>query len=134
MKLVLLLLLPVASLAQIPVKSNAIQVSGVTFVEACNKLLDMGYTLEKKDGELQTAKTEQKEFINSWSAEHRILIRVKDTTLYITGTVTAPRGGGLINDEKIFYAKAKKSLTSVAFMYLNEFALSFGKPIQYLKQ
>lgn len=131
----ILLLLPVFSLAQIPVKSNAIKVNGVGFMEACTRLLDMGYLIDKKDNDLMTAQTTYKHYVNSYNAEHKIFIRVVDSVLTVSGLCRAPAGtGGLLNDEKLWWAKAKKSLASVGFSYLDAYALSFGKPVEYLKQ
>lgn len=135
MKIIVLLLLPVFSLAQIPVKSNTIKVTGVGFLQACTKLLDMGYLIDKKDNDLMTAQTTYKQYINSYNAEHKIFIRVVDSVLTVTGLCRAPSGnGGLLNDERLWWAKAKKSLASVGFSYLDQYALSFGRPVEYVKQ
>lgn len=135
MKFLLFLLLPLASYCQPTIKSSTIKVDSVTFLDACNKLLDLGYQIEKKDNDLQTASTEYRQFANSYNAEYKIIIRVKDSVLTVTGVLRAPSGtGALFNDEKIYLAKAKKSPVSIAFGYLDAFAKSFNKPVEYLNQ
>lgn len=135
MKTLLFLLIPMAVFGQPPVKSNAIKVSGVGFMEACNKLLDLGYGIEKKDNELQTASTEWKEYKTAWNAEYTIRIRVTDSVLTITGFVTAPpKTGELIKDNRLSHEKPKKHMYTVGFAYLDAYAKSFSKPVEYLKQ
>ncbi len=122
---------------EIPKKANTIIVHGVTFSEVCNALLDSGYNIDKKDNDLQTVRTEAKQYPKYWNATYIIDIRVKDSIAYISGKLTAPPQGGLFNNEPIFYQTKKdgvpypKSLFTVAFIWMNNIALSFNKPVEY---
>lgn len=139
--LILLCLCPWFIFAQtIPKDANIIVVKNVSFLEVCNTLLDSGYTIRKKDNELQTASTEDKEYPKLWNATYVINIRVKDSVLYISGTITAPPGGGLFKNEPISNQTNKKGITQqkslfgYAFLVLNNFALGFKKDVSYLKK
>jgi hypothetical protein len=119
---------------------NTIKVDGVEFLQVCNALLDAGYVIEKKDNELQTAKTELKIYPKYWNAYYSIVIRIKDSSALITAFVTGPgKTGGLFNDDQVEYIVTKKgkpqdkSLYGFAFSIIKEFALSFKKPVEYLK-
>lgn len=143
-----LLLMPIISIGQtqaIPSKANQIIVKGVTFAELCSKLLDAGYLIEKKDTDLQTVKTEPKIYPKGWNAAYKIYARVKDTSIYISATLTAPWSQALTGsvkdplwrDDPSYHHTNKKgvthtkSLVGMPFMWANEFALSFGKPVEY---
>lgn len=135
---VLLILLPFIVKAQsIPKDANVIVVKKVGFLEVCNALLDSGYTISKKDNELQTVSTESKNYPKLWNATYKINIRVKDSTAYISGTVTAPPGGGLYVNEPLFNHTNRKGVTfpksmfGYPFLLLNDFAQSFKKEISY---
>lgn len=140
MKLLLILfaLLPFIINAQnIPKDANVIIVKKVGFLEVCNALLDSGYTISKKDNELQTVSTESKLYPKLYNATYKINIRVKDSTAYISGTVTAPPGGGLYVNEPLFNHTNRKGVTfpksmfGYPFLLLNNFAQSFKKEISY---
>lgn len=146
MKLLFLLLLPAISVAQIPRNAKTIIVKNVSFTEVCNQLLDKGYILDKKDDQLQTVRTEPKVYPKGWNAAYKMDIRVKDSTAYITATYTAPydqvlasaaKQDPLWNNDPVYYDTNKKgkpflkSLPGYAFGWVNEFALSFGKPVEY---
>jgi hypothetical protein len=132
----LFLLVSTSLVAQIPPKSKIIIVKGVSFIQVCSQLLDSGYTIEKKDNDLLTVRTEEKQYPKYWNAKYRINIRVKDSIAYISGTFTGA-DGGLFKDEPVYYhtnAKGKpypKSLIGYPFLLINDFALSFDKPIEY---
>lgn len=119
--------------------ANTILVKNVSFIEVCNALLDSGYSIEKKDADLQTVRTEVKNYPKYWNATYIINIRVKDSTAYISGIFSAPPTGGLFKDEPITNVTNKKgiaypkSLAGSAFNWLNQFALGFKKEINYLK-
>ena len=99
----ILFLLPFLVSAQtIPKDVNVIIVKKVGFLEVCNALLDSGYTISKKDNDLQTVSTEVKQFPRLWNATYVVNIRVKDSVAYISGTVTAPPGGGLCFNDPIY--------------------------------
>lgn len=139
--LLLLLILPVIGLSQNILKdANTIVVKGITFIDVCNKLLDDGYSIDKKDNDLKTVKTEKKEYPKYWNATYIVNIRVKDSSAYISGTYTAPPNGGLFKDEPVTNLCNKrgetyqKSMEGYIFLLLNEFALSFKKEVSYLKR
>lgn len=148
--LLFLLLLPVISIAQdILPNANAIVVKGVTFQEVCIRLLDSGYAIEKKDEQLQTIRTEPKRYPKHWNAGYVMNIRIKDSSAFISGTFTAPfeqpltaagaKQDPLWNGDPVynFTKKGKtypKSLMGYPFTLMNQFAKSFGKPVEYLKQ
>lgn len=120
---------------QIPLKTNAIVVKEVSFAEACSKILDKGYEIEKKDNDLMTAKTVSREYVRFWNAEYTISIRVKDSTLHIIGAVTAPpKTGGLFDNRRLEQDRGAKNLFTVGFSYLDEYARTFGKPIEYIRE
>ena len=136
--IILLNLVPFVVNAQtIPKDADVIIVKKVGFLEVCNALLDSGYTISKKDNELQTVSTENKEYPKLWNATYKINIRIKDSTAYISGTVITPPGGGLYFNEPLFNHTNKKGVTypkslfGYAFLLINNFALSFNKEITY---
>lgn len=142
MKFLLLLLLPVISTAQVPRNAKTIIVKNVSFAEVCSQLLDKGYIIEKKDDHLQTVRTEQRRYTIGWNAAYKMDIRVKDSVAYITGTFSSPHDRSnnenpLYNNDPIYNHTSKsgkphsKSLPGYAFAMMNEFALSFHKPIEY---
>jgi hypothetical protein len=145
MKTLFFLLLPVICTAQIPGNAKVIVVKNVTFPEACSQLLDKGYSIEKKDDQLQTVRTEAKVYPKYWNAAYKIDIRMKDSAAYITATYTSPYENTSDNDrrfwknESVYYHTNKngkpfpKSLPGYAFGLVNEFALSFGKSVEYSK-
>lgn len=135
--------------AQIPKDANVIIVKGVAYEEVLNKLLDSGYKIETRDKELKTAKTENKVYPSSWNAAYRIHVRMKDTIAYLSGTFTAPYSSAifgsndkdpLFKDDPVYNLSnnkgetKKKSLPGMPFLWINRLALSFGKPVEYLKQ
>lgn len=109
-------------------KDNTITVKGVGFMQVCNALLDAGYTVEKKDNELQTAKTGFKDGTGKAKlCKLRLLVRVKDSTAIITGHYY----NVLLNNlEHIEYTKDSRP----CFDDMNNFALSFSNPVIYSKQ
>jgi|SRR5688572_33339120 len=120
----------------IPSKANTILVKGVSFTEICTALLDAGYSIEKKDSELQTVRTEPKKYPKYWNATYVVNIRVKDSTAYISGKFTGA-SGGLFKDDPIYNHTNKKgethekSMFGYPFLLLNEFAQSFKKEVSY---
>lgn len=109
-------------------KDNTITVKGVGFMQVCNALMDAGFTIEKKDNELQTAKTEFKDGTGKAKlCKLRLLVRVKDSTAIITGHYYNVLFNNL---EHIEYTKEAR----VCFDNMNEFALSFSNPVIYSKQ
>lgn len=119
--------------------ANTIVLHNTSFKEICNALLDFNYLIEKKDNDLETVRTEPVKFKKYWNATYVIYVRVKDSTAYITGIVTAA-DGGLVKDMPIYNHTNKrgepypKSLYGYPFSILNEFALSFKKRVSYEKR
>jgi hypothetical protein len=133
--LVLLLVLPLISFAQqIPKDAKTIIVKNVSFLEVCNALLDHGYTIATKDNDLQTAKTEEREYPDYWTAKYVVHLRVKDSTAYLSGTFTA---AGLFKNEPVYCVTDKKgepkikNLMTYPFLLINDVALSLKKPVEY---
>lgn len=107
---------------------NTISVKGVGFIQVCNALLDFGYSIKKKDIDLHTVETDFKN--GTGKAELfkcRLLIRVKDSTAFITGH----NYNVLINAME--YTRNTKS-SKLPFDEMNKFALSLGGQVEYLKQ
>ena len=89
--IILLVLAPFTSFTQsIPNKANLIKVKVLSFSQVCNTLLDSGYTIEKRDVDLQTVSTEMREYSKSYNAAYKIRVRVKDSVAYISAAFTAP--------------------------------------------
>lgn len=136
---------------QIPKDVNVIIVKGVSYEEVLNRLLDSGYKIDKKDSELKTVLTEHKPYPKYWNAAYRLFIRVKDSIAAIQGTFTGPwddpfattastNKNYLWRDVPIRNHVNKKGVTypksnhGYPFLLINDFALSFGRPVEYLKQ
>ena len=144
MKLIILLLLlscHLISFSQdIPNGVNTIAVKGLKFIDVCNKSLDSGYTIEKKDNDLQTAQTDVRFYPKYWNASYVFYIRVKDSITYLSATFTAPPDSKILLNEPVINHLNKKgkvlskSLDVYVFLLLNKFALSFHKEISYLKK
>lgn len=122
-------------------KANVIVVKGVGFKQVCNALLDSGYIIERKDNDLQTARTEHKMYPKYWDATYSIDIRVKDSVAYFTAKFTSPSDGkGLFKDEPVYNlvngkgVTHSKSLVAYPFTLIQRFTQGFGKPVEYLKK
>ena len=139
MKTITLLFILIASntFGQIPSKANVIAVTGLTFNQVCNALLDSGYSIAIKDNDLQTVRTEPRDYPKLWSAKYVLNVRVKDTVAYFSGTFTAA-GGEIWKDDPIYNHTNKKgtpypkSLIGYPFIIMNMFALAFNQPVEYL--
>lgn len=147
----LLLVMPLMSMAQPeplpPKKANVIMVKGVSFMQACNVLLDQGFLIAKKDNDLQTVDTEAKEYSKSWNAAYIVHIRIKDSTAIITGNYFAPwwdpftknavKTDRLWDNMPIWNQTNRKGLTNekglqgYAFLQLDKLAHALGKEIIY---
>ncbi len=141
MILALLLLTPFFCFSQnIPSGVNTILVKNIGFNEICNALLDSGYSIEKKDVELQTVRTETRQYPKLWNATYKVNIRVKDSVAYISATFTSPPEGGLFKDEPVINhtnnkgVTFKKSIDGYIFLLLNDFALAFKRETSYIKK
>jgi hypothetical protein len=130
MKLILLLILPAFTFAQ-PKNAKTIIVKHATFLQVCGAILDNGYTIDKKDNDLQTVRTEYREYDKLWNMTYCINVRVKDSTAYITGML-----GGSLSGEPIFNQTkngetAPKSLFGYGFLKMKAFAESLKGEISY---
>ncbi len=118
--------------------ANVIVVKRITFLEFCNALLDSGWTIDKKDNDLQTVRTEPKDYPKYWNGKYLITARVKDSIVYISGFFTLG-GGEIFKGEPVSNQTNKngktypKSAYSYPFLLINQFALSFKKEVSYLK-
>lgn len=129
--------------AQIPKDANTIIVKGVTFKEAVNRLLDSNYSISKIDSNFQTASTEYKQY-SKGREKVSIHVRVKDSAAFITGTFRYgeksdyPEGSiGWIaagGDNPIANIKQWQHKQISPFSVMNNYALSFGMPVEYIKQ
>ena len=134
----LILLLPVFALCQeIPKKSTTIVVRNIGLLEASQKLVDMGYMIDKKDPELGTVYTTP--YAYSGSYQMMIYVRVKDSTATITGkwNVNADIKLGYSTYDMrtwnpIKYSSMSGNMDRKAFMIMDKYAKSFGKSIEYL--
>lgn len=138
---ILLLIFPFFSDAQnIPSNVNTVLVKDLKFIDICRAFLDSGYTIEKKDNDLQTVETAIKQYPKYWNATYVIHVRVKDSIAYFSVTYTAPPDGGLFKNETAANltnkkgVTLKKSMDGYIFLLLNEFALSFKKETSYWKK
>jgi len=140
---ILFLLIPVIAFNQsIPKGANTIKIAAVTFKEAAEALLDAGYSFEKADSSFKTIKTEWKQGVGKtkWM-KLRFFIHQKDSTLILTGNWynTMFEGQDVLGKhftadnsfEKIEYTIGNPKN---CFLLMQDFALSFNKPIEYCKQ
>lgn len=119
---------------QIPKGTNTIAVDGVGYMEVCKALLDSGYLIGYKDNDLQTAKTEPRDYPKYWDGKFVINVRVKDSIAYFTARFWV---GNLFANEPVEYFWKKinpKSMVGVPFFMVDNFAKSFNKPVHYLKR
>jgi hypothetical protein len=120
-------------------KDNAIKIPGVTFKQAASALLDYGYIIEKSDSSLGTIKTEYKtgKGENKWM-KLCLFVRIKDSFAIVTGkwyntlTVNLVDRFSTVENESaaIEYTWGNPKRL---FGEMKEFALSFGRPVEYLK-
>lgn len=120
-------------------KDNTITIKGVTFFEAVERLMDAGFTIEKSDSVFKTIRTDWKtgKGKTEWMKE-RYLIRIKDSTAFLTGHwyntmfVGIPVFGRTDTPEtaadQIEYTWGNNK---ACFRDMQDFALSFKKPVQY---
>ena len=102
-------------------------------MQVCNTLLDSGYIIEKKDNELQTARTEVREYPYLWNATYYINVRVKDSVAYISSYFWGPDG---FSQSSYLTNKAGKPqvkhLYVIPFLLIKRIAESFNKELDYL--
>lgn len=150
LKILFILMFPFSLKAQtVPNGANLIKVKSVAFIQICNFLLDSGYTIEKKDDELQTIKTEMKEYEKSFNGAFYIQIRIKDSVAFIRGYFTAPwwdpftsaskKTDPLFKNDLAVYSSNKKgkfrnNLSSYPFMRMIELFKGLNTDIEYIKE
>lgn len=98
----------------------------VDFSQAINKSLEAGYTFELIEKDFQIAKTYPRLFFKP-ARTIIISLRTKDSLLVITGKILIDGVGEVDISNK----GMKGSPMKEAFNKMNEFALSFGKPLTY---
>ncbi|MFN8306171.1 MAG: hypothetical protein U0T79_05320 [Ferruginibacter sp.] len=126
----ILLILPLFVNGQ-PKNTNQIVVHNIGFDTALNRLLDAGYNIDKKDREIGTIKTEYK-FMTGFlynSYKHLLYITVIPEGIRITGTWETTGGQGEIFQFPI--TKRKSEMDKKFFNIMNDFAKTFGQPIDY---
>lgn len=137
-----LLLSPIISLCQDPPKKcSVIKVTPVSFRHAVNSLLDLGYSIEKIDSNFLTVRTEPKNYSKTKGGMVQIEIRVKDSSVIITGycglrNIDFEKKESNFFDGKYYYKVEnrgmKGSLSKEAFDVMNEFAKGLSGKIEYL--
>lgn len=136
MKLLLLILLPFLT---IPKKTNTIEVSGVTFNQVANALLDAGYTFERIDSNYLTIKTDFKAGNGKLKdIKYRLMIRVKDSTAIITGEWYNKLfiGATILGTEQTIEGSTYQIQYTTGnekncFLEMNSFALSLNGEVEY---
>jgi hypothetical protein len=127
----------------IPRKASVILVHGVAFKEVVNHLLDKNYLIDKIDSNYNTLQTQPANYDRTLN---KIVfnLRVKDSVLYVTalcgmpkdntfapGSLGAQLQGIDLPVRNLGIWKGNKKSPWVA---MNNFALSFNKPVEYLVQ
>lgn len=138
------LFFPLFAISQVktPKKANGIQLSGVSFKEIANGLLDAGYTFDKIDSNFHTIKTEFKEGKGKTKyLKLRFMIRVKDSTAEITGEWynTLVIGTKFLGVDQTFENSTYKIAYTAGsakncFLEMNNFTHLFNRPISYLNK
>lgn len=119
----------------IPPKANTIVLKPVSFNEVCSALVEQGYQLEAKDSALQTVRTVPRNYQKKYQSTYVINIRLKDSIAFITGTFAGMESSAIpIYNDTGAGGKTRPNLPGYGFTLMNQFALSFGKPVQYLKK
>lgn len=125
---------------EIPKKTNTIIVKGVTFNEAARQLLDQNFLIDRSDSALQYINTRQRKTNTFWICYLTMNLRVKDSSLIITGTCSDNAESTLwgvttkTGELPVSYKGEKVGIYKIAFNDMNAFALSFNKPVEYLIQ
>lgn len=142
MRLILFCLFLIAVSAQgqnIPCGASTIIVHNVSFKSVCNSLLDSGYSIDRKDNDLQTVSTQPRACPKRFSATYVIHARIKDSAVHFTVTFNAPKDGSIVRNEPSIY-KCKKNgkpidnIFTYPFTLLDSFAGTFGDKREYKTQ
>jgi hypothetical protein len=133
----------VAYSQSIPKDANTIIVRGVTFKEVVNRLLDSNYTIDKIDSNYQTIQTAYR-LTGKGVVKMSLRIRAKDSTAFIAGTFRYGEKSDYMEgsigwlaaggDNPIANIKQWQHKPNNPFAIMNGLALSFNKPVEYLKQ
>lgn len=130
--LVTLLICPILISAQ-PKKTNTIEVENVAFDSAVVHLLDMGFSIDKKDEKYGTIQTEFKEVTPIVMMS--MSVRIKDSNAVITGRwwskmfTNAQFGPGTM--EIYTVEKGTAPVRKLTFNLMDQYAKSLGKVISY---
>jgi hypothetical protein len=122
----------------IPCGTTAIIIRNVTFNNVCMVLLDSGYSIDKKDADLQTVSTQPRRYPKRFKATYVVNVRVKDSVAYFTTTFSAPADGSILRNEPSIYECKKNgkpidNIFTYPFRLLDSFLRAFGKVEYKLK-
>lgn len=128
----LILLLPVFAFSQPPKNANTITITGLSYKETADKLLDAGYFIDKSDPELGTLITFPVG-LKDLNAYTTLRCRIKDNVLTLTGTVSNPmlEMSGNTPASPISNIGAKGSPARESWNMMYNFAVSLKKPAAY---
>jgi hypothetical protein len=127
-------MVPTPASAKIPKDATQIIVKGLTFLEACNGLLDNGYMIDRKDNDLMTVTTKPVAFPKYWNANYTINVRVKDSLAIFTGNGSATPLIPYFNMRNRTNSKGQsqhKYLETYPFLIMDKVARSFGREVEY---
>lgn len=110
---------------------SKIIIDSVSFSDAATHLLDAGYFLDKADSSLGMLVTIPRITPKHSNFEHQIFVRVKDGKATVTGKMETDLFGGVVWD--IGNRGVKGSPGRDAFKILDQYAISFNRPIEYAK-
>jgi len=139
--LLILFVVPLSLFSQeIPKGANTIEVRGVSFKEVAKALLEGGYTFEKVDSNFQSIETGFKQSKKNKKMEMSLYVRIKDSAAIITGKTFDSGvvgsnflGTQISKEEATFDIEYTNGNFMKVFNEMKVFALSFNKPVQYLK-
>ena len=124
----------------IPKKANAILIKNISFKEMENGLLDQGYVFEKSDSNLQTIKTEFKNGKGKLkSVKSQFYVRIKDSVATLWGEcyyvgLLGVKAVGTTWSVDSAPTRIENSGNKNIFGEMNQLAVSFKKPLEYLIQ
>lgn len=139
--LIVLLIFPCYLNAQeAPLNAIEIEIKGITFKELVNRLLDSNYSMNKIDSNFQYVETAPIKRAGA-TGSFTMKVRVKDSSAFLNGTIrfgdkTDFRANSIGwhlagSDYPLINSKAWKRKKYNPFKVMNNYALSFGKPISY---
>lgn len=109
----------------IPQKTNAVKVVGVSFEQVVNSMLDSGYIMKSIDKDFKTLKTEPRDACKTCAPKVVFDVRVKDSIAYFTGKWY---NGGMEFDIEYFKRSPAHKVTFNAMLVA---ASALAKPVEY---